>query len=171
MASQRLPYPIPIDLPVLRPKLPSAMHILPYLEAIDERRWYSNHGPLVSGLEEQFIRHFGFADHTVVTTANATLGLAATLLARSVRPDSLCLIPSWTFAATPHAARIAGMTPYFHDVDRETWALNPGEVLDTLKRTLRPIGAGIVVSPFVAPVDSEACESSGNETGIPAICE
>src|SRR5258708_23822816 len=104
MASQRLPYPIPIDLPVLRPKLPSAIDILPYLEAIDERRWYSNHAPLVSRLEDQFIRHFGFADHTVVTTANSTLCLAATLLSRSVRPDSLCLIPSSPFSATPHAA-------------------------------------------------------------------
>src|SRR5579864_6371710 len=79
MASQRLPYPAstePIQrtvrvspsavrqpkgksdlLNVLRPRLPSASELLPYLEEIDQRRWYSNSGPLVTRLEEQLSRH------------------------------------------------------------------------------------------------------------------
>jgi dTDP-4-amino-4,6-dideoxygalactose transaminase len=170
MASQRLPFPMPV-LPVLRPRLPSAAAILPYLEAIDKRRWYSNHGPLVTQLEERLGSHFGFVDGGVVSTANATLGLAATLLARNVRAESFCLMPSWTFAATPHAARIAGMKPYFHDVDRQTWTLNPDEVVDTVKRTLWPIGAVIVVSPFGAPIDFEAWESFEDKAGIPTIVD
>src|ERR1700680_2258204 len=69
MASQRVPYAVSTGrslgsapavletessrklwldrMPVLRPRLPSAAEILPYLNAVDERRWYSNLGPLV----------------------------------------------------------------------------------------------------------------------------
>src|SRR5579864_1599285 len=145
MASQRLPYPVLAEritrpgaqspgatnlIPVLKPKLPATADLLPYLAEIDERRWYSNSGPLVTRLEEQLSRHFRFRDHGVFTVANGTLGLTVALMARRVPAGSLCLMPSWTFAATPHAARLAGLTPSFHDVDRRTWALNPDQVTE-----------------------------------------
>jgi dTDP-4-amino-4,6-dideoxygalactose transaminase len=185
MASQRLPYPLSIELrpperatraraaqpalvplPVLKPQLPSAASILPYLEAIDARRWYSNAGPLVTELEAQLSRQLGFQDRGVVTTANATVGITAALLARRVPAGSLCIVPSWTFVATPHAVRAAGLTPWFHDVDRRTWALNPNEVMETLKRMPRPVGALVVVSPFGAPIDVDAWQEFEERTGI-----
>jgi dTDP-4-amino-4,6-dideoxygalactose transaminase len=156
-------------MPVLRPRLPSAAEILPYLEEIDERRWYSNSGPLVIRLEEQLSRHLGGCN--VVTTANATLGLTAALQARRVPAGSVCLIPSWTFPATPHAARAAGMTVWFHDVDRLTWALNPDHVTETLKRMPRPVSAVIVVAPFGAPVDLKGWEEFQDHTGIAVIVD
>jgi dTDP-4-amino-4,6-dideoxygalactose transaminase len=191
MASQRLPYPAPTGLilhphpiapepvspakapsdlmPVLRPRLPSAAEILPYLEAIDERRWYSNAGPLVTRLEEQLSHRRGGCN--VVTTANATLGLTAALLARRLPAGSVCLMPSWTFAATPHAARAAGLTAWFHDVDRRTWALNPDQVTETLKRMPRPVSSVIVVAPFGAPVDVKGWEEFQDRTGIAVVVD
>ena len=184
MASQRLPYPFArepalpalarpskVQLPVLRPKLPSASELLPYLEEIDQRRWYSNSGPLVTRLEEQLSRRLGFSGSGVVTVANCTLGLTVALMARRVRGRSLCLMPSWTFAATPHAARAAGLTPWFHDVDRRTWALNPDEVIDSLKRMPHPVSSLVVVSPFGAPIDIKAWEEFENRTGIAVIVD
>jgi len=141
---------------VLRPSLPSAADLLPYLEEIDQRRWYSNSGPLAVRLEEQLSRHLGFSSHSVITTANATLGLTVALMARRAQPGSICLVPSWTFAATPHAARAAGLIPWFIDVDRRTWALNPEHVTEMLKRMPGPVSALIVVSPFGAPIDVKA---------------
>lgn len=155
-------------MPVLKPLLPPAAEILPYLEAIDQRRWYSNYGPLVSQLEEQLSLHF---EAGVVTVANATAGITAALLARGVPAGSLCLMPSWTFAATPHAARAAGLTPWFHDVDLSTWALNPDQVLETLQRLSGPVGAVIVVSPFGAPVDLEAWQTFEGQTGVPVVVD
>jgi len=177
MASQRLPYPVPTKTPaatriaVLRPKLPSQTELLPLLEEIDQRRWYSNSGPLVTRLEEQLSRHLGFSGRGVITTANATLGLTAALLARRVPVGSICLVPSWTFAATPHAARAAGLIPWFHDVDRRTWALNPDQVVETLKRMPRPVSSLIVVSPFGAPIDVKAWEHFEDRTGISVIID
>src|ERR1022692_5140418 len=173
MASQRLPYPLPTEsrpheimtqrarrpqpalarLPVLKPQLPPAASILPYLETIDACRWYSNAGPLITQLEEELSRRLGFRDQGVVMAANATVGITVALLARRVPAGSLCIVPSWTFVATPHAVRAAGLTPWFHDVDWRTWALQPHEVMESLKRMPRPVGAIVVVSPFGAPLD------------------
>jgi dTDP-4-amino-4,6-dideoxygalactose transaminase len=186
MATQRLPYPVPLRpvprpvapassapalMQVLRPQLPSTADLLPYLAEIDQRRWYSNSGPLVVKLEEQLSRHLGFSSPSVITTANATLGLTVALMARRVPAGSICLVPSWTFTATPHAARAAGLIPWFIDVDRRTWALNPDHVTETLKRMPRPVSALIVVSPFGAPIDVKACELFEDRTGVLVIVD
>ncbi len=162
---------MPDLMPVLRPRLPASADILPYLQLIDERQWYSNRGPLVTLLEQQLHRHLGLASGGVVTLANATVGITAALLALDAPAGSYCLMPSWTFAATPHAARAAGMQPWFHDVDGRTWALDPGEVLDTLKGIGEPVGAVIVVSPFGAPLDMGAWEAFWELTGIPVVVD
>jgi dTDP-4-amino-4,6-dideoxygalactose transaminase len=162
---------MPDLMPVLRPRLPSSADILPYLRSIDERRWYSNRGPLVTRLEERLSRHLGLENGGVVTTANATVGITAALLALRAPAGSLCLMPSWTFAATPHAARAAGMKPWFHDVDSRTWALHPDEVLTTLRGISERVGAVIVVSPFGAPIDMEAWEAFDERTGIPVVVD
>ena len=158
-------------MPVLRPRLPSTAKILPYLRAIEDRQWYSNHGPLVTCLEQELSSRLGVADGGVVTTANGTLGLTVALLARAVPQGSFCIMPSWTFAATPHAARIAGLTPWFHDVDRSTWALDPGQVTETLKRMSCRAGSVIVVSPFGAPLDIEAWEAFEARTGVSVVVD
>jgi dTDP-4-amino-4,6-dideoxygalactose transaminase len=161
----------PETIPVAWPHLPSAAELFPYLQAIDESRWYSNYGPLATILEKQLSRHFGLADPGVVSIVNATSGLTAALLARKSPPGSLCIMPSWTFAATPHAARAAGLTPWFHDVERETWALNPEAVRISLEQIEHPVGAVIVVSPFGAPIPMRAWERFEESTGVPVVVD
>jgi len=155
----------------MRPRLPSAAEILPYLEAIDEARWYSNYGPLVTRLEQQLARRLGMTAGGVVTTANATAGLTAALLARRAPAGSFCLMPSWTFAATAHAARAAGLIPWFHDVLRSTWALDPGAVRETLKPLAGKVGAVIAVSPFGAPLGIAPWRDLEEQTGIPVVVD
>src|SRR5579863_998527 len=158
-------------IPVMRPRLPSASDILPYLKAIDSQRWYSNWGPLVTRLEDQLARRLGLSSHSVVTTSNCTAGLTVALLARDVPAGAFCLMPSWTFSATPHAARAAGLIPWFHDVDPLTWALDPDVVAVTVKQMHTRPGAVIVVSPFGAPLDMHAWEDFEDRTGIPVIID
>jgi len=80
-------------------------------------------------------------------------------------------VPSWTFAATPHAARAAGLTPWFIDVDRRTWALNPDHATEILKRMPRPVSALIVVSPFGAPINVKAWEEFEDRTGVLVVVD
>jgi dTDP-4-amino-4,6-dideoxygalactose transaminase len=175
-ATLRLPRPAaraetPEPLPVMRPRLPSAAEIFPYLQSIDEARWYSNYGPLVTRLEQQVALRLGMTAGGVVTTASATAGLTAALLARRARAGSFCLMPSWTFAATPHAARAAGLIPWFHDVLRSTWALDPGAVRETLKHLAGKVGAVIAVSPFGAPLELAPWRDVEEQTGIPVVVD
>lgn len=160
----------PVCIPVLRPRLPSAAEILPYLQAIDAQRWYSNYGPLVQRLEKELSKHLGVGENELVTVTNATAGITAALLALEPEKGSVCLIPSWTFAATPHAARAAGFVPWFHDVDRRTWALHPDHVKETMKNGCAP-KAVVVVSPFGAPIDSKAWLQFQDDTGVSVVVD
>src|SRR5262245_45514864 len=107
-------------IPIMRPLLPSAEQLLPYLTRIDGARIYTNFGPLANLLEGRLATRFGLPDEGVVTVANATLGLALALAAQDPPPGSLCVLPAWTFVASAHAAVMAGLTPYFVDVDPGT---------------------------------------------------
>ena len=98
---------MPSAVPVMRPKLPASSSILPYLSELDTNRIYSNFGPLAIRLEQRLAAHFGAGDHAVTTVANGTLGLALALTAQQVAPETLCVIPAWTFVASPQAARLA----------------------------------------------------------------
>lgn len=135
--------------------MPSATEILPYLERIDQGRWYSNFGPLVQTLERRLADRFGPQAH-VVTAANATQALTLTLQALHLRPGALCALPSWTFVATAHAVAAAGLTPWFLDVTEEDWALSCGELEAQLANAPGPVAAVVVVAPFgrAAPVDA-----------------
>lgn len=158
-------------MPVLRPQMPTATQLYPYLVEIDDRKYYSNGGPLASRLEVELSRHIGCSDDTVTTTASATAGLTAALLALELPEGSYCLMPSWTFAATAHSAMAAGLKPWFLDVDRRTWALDPSAVKAALQPVRRRPMALVVVSPFGAPIDIAAWQVFQNETGVPVIVD
>jgi dTDP-4-amino-4,6-dideoxygalactose transaminase len=158
-------------LPVLRPMLPRVEEMLPYLRRIDERQWYSNYGPLVQELEQRIGGHYNAAPGGAVTVCNGTAGLTAALLAESPQRGSLCLMPSWTFSATPHAALAAGLTPYFLDVDPATWTPDVRLARQAAARLKDRIGAAVVVSPFGAPVDHAAWEKFSRDTGIPVVID
>lgn len=159
------------DLALFRPRLPPASAILPYLKAIDSARWYSNSGPLVSSLEERLADYFGVPAGGVVTVANGTLGLELALQAVGARPGTLCMMPSWTFAATPAAAIRAGLTPWFVDVDAASWALSPSTALGLLAKAPDRIGAVMPVSVFGAPIDSTGWDRFMEATGIPVVID
>lgn len=155
-------------LPVLRPKLPSAEQLLPYLLSIDESRIYSNLGPLSQRLESELARHLGCSQDRIIMAASATAGITAALLALDLATNSTCVMPSWTFAATPHAAAAAGLKPYFVDVEKRTWAINPKNVMQSLPPKTRAI---IVVSPFGSPINVTAWEKLQRETGIHVLVD
>lgn len=166
--------PLPTSAPsveVLRPLLPMAEDILPYLKRIDANRWYSNFGPLENELRTRLGNHFGVTAEHTVTASNATSGMIAVLRALGVPRDSYCLVPAWTFVATPAAAIAAEMIPYFLDVKQETWALDPETVKQQLKSIKGVIGAVMVVAPFGKTVDIAAWDKFTAETSIPVVID
>ncbi len=160
-----------MKIPVMRPALPSAERLVPYLRRIDSWRIYSNFGPLAVALEDRLGLHFGLAGERVTTVANATLGLMLALYVQGARPGTLCVLPAWTFVASAHAATMAGLTPYFVDVDPETWALDPEQIADAISHAPATVGAVMPVVPFGQRIDIEAWDHFRSRTGLPVVID
>src|SRR5262245_32566964 len=158
-------------IPIMRPQLPKADRISPYLRLIDRTRTYSNFGPLVQSLEDRLAAHFGLSNGTIATVANATLGLTLALAAQGAKPGSLCAIPAWTFVASAHAAVMAGLVPFFVDVDPESWALDVDGMADTIATAPGPVGAVMPVAPFGRPINVAAWDEFRRRTGIPVVID
>jgi dTDP-4-amino-4,6-dideoxygalactose transaminase len=156
---------------VMRPKLPAAPKLAPYLEKIDSTRIYTNFGPLALTLENRLAAHYGLPTRTVSTVANGTLGIMLALTAQGAVPGTLCAIPGWTFVATAQAAILAGLVPYFVDVDPATGALEVGSLASVIARAPGTIGAVIPVVPFGQPIDVRAWDKFRSSTGLPVVID
>jgi dTDP-4-amino-4,6-dideoxygalactose transaminase len=153
-------------IPIMRPTLPSTDRLAPYLKSIDASRQYSNFGPLAVSLEDRLAEHYGLNQGTIATVANATLGLAIALSIQQPAPGSLCVMPAWTFVASAHAAVMAGLVPYFVDVEPETWTLDASKLLDEITRAPARVGAVMPVMPFGLPLDIAAWDAFRSRTGL-----
>jgi dTDP-4-amino-4,6-dideoxygalactose transaminase len=162
---------MPSKIPIMRPKLPAAASLAPYLDAIDSARIYSNFGPLTRSLEERFAARFNLPAANVTTVANATLGLTLVLAALGPKPGTLCAMPAWTYVASAQAAVMAGLIPYFVDVDPETWALDPDGLAEALAQAPAPVGAVMPVVPFGCPIDIGAWDGFRTASGIPVVID
>jgi dTDP-4-amino-4,6-dideoxygalactose transaminase len=154
---------------VMVPKLPGWDAISRYGRQIDANHWYSNFGPLVSRLELRLCEHFSAESGSVLTAANATLAISMGLM-ELVRPGTRCLMPSWTFAATPHAAMLAGLAPVFADVDPDSGALTP-EIAEAFTARHGDVASVIVVSPFGQPLPIRDWETFQRRTGISVLVD
>lgn len=156
-------------IPVARPRLPAASAILPYLKEIDANRWYTNHGLLWLRFQGLLADFWGVESGDVALVANATIGLALALRASGARPGGVCLMPSWTFVASPAAAIEAGLKVRFVDVDPATWMPDPAAI--AARADLDEVAAIMVVSPFGMPFDVAAWDALADKTGIPVVID
>jgi dTDP-4-amino-4,6-dideoxygalactose transaminase len=158
-------------IPLMRPLLPDAAAVLPYLREIDRNRTYTNFGPLLHRFEQRVATMLGLEPHAVVGVASGTSGLMVALKAVGVKPGALCAMPAWTFEATPVAALSVGLTPWFLDVGAETWALDPVTVEEQLSSAPGSVAAVVPVSPFGATVDVAAWDVFTSRTGVPVVVD
>ncbi len=156
-------------IPVFKPRLPLAEKLLPYIQSIDATNIYSNIGPLCKTFEKRLAHHFGVQDGGVITCANGTLALAQGLLALGAGPGGACVMPSWTFVATPAAARFANLEPYFIDVHLDSWAIHPEDIYPLLKT--QNISAVIPVAPYGKPLNCVEWEDFHKKTSIPVLID
>jgi dTDP-4-amino-4,6-dideoxygalactose transaminase len=119
----RLGGPPTFDQPVVvgRPWLPDRELVLALIGDVLDSGQLSNGGPYVDELERRVaalhdVRH-------CVTTCNGTLALELALRAAQLTGE--VVVPSFTFIATAHAIRRAGLEPVFADVDPATHNLDP----------------------------------------------
>jgi dTDP-4-amino-4,6-dideoxygalactose transaminase len=157
------------------PILPSADDLLPFIREIDQRRIYSNDGPLAQALRLELASFLSARMPVseklhVAIVANGTIAIELALRLRA-RAGKFVIMPSYTFVATAHAVANAGFQPWFADVDADTWALSPHIVEMTIADLPTPPAAVVAVSPFGAPVDQRAWNDFEARTGIPVVLD
>ncbi|MDI2027040.1 DegT/DnrJ/EryC1/StrS family aminotransferase [Saccharopolyspora sp. TS4A08] len=85
-----------------------------------------SHGKQVGELEAALAEYTGA--RRVVGVNSGTDALVLLLRALGLRPGDEVVVPAYSFIATASAVVLAGGTPVFADVDRDTYALDPDEV-------------------------------------------
>ncbi|BBC79982.1 pleiotropic regulatory protein DnrJ/EryC1/StrS [Acetobacter orientalis] len=160
---------VPSTIPVAYPRLPTTDKIIPYLNQIDQNRWYTNQGPMCNALQDRLGQFWGVGCDRVALVANATTGITLALQAHNIPFGKLCLMPSWTFTASAAAAISANLQPYFVDVDPYTWIPNPEQIEHLAKAD--EVGAILIVAPFGAPLDLSRWDDVAERTGRPVIID
>ena len=119
-----------------RPNLGERQALLDYVGQIYDRRWLSNHGPLVHELEARIADMHGVKH--CVAMCNGTIALEIAI--RALGLEGEVIIPSYTFVATAHALHWQAITPVFADIDPATHNLDP----DAVRRMITPRTTGII---------------------------
>ena len=159
-------------IPVLRPRLPDADRVLPYLRRIDAARVYSNFGPLVLEFEQRLAGLLDVPGEGLVSASTGTAGLVACVLAlagRATPARNLALMPAYTFVATAVAAQECGYEPLLADVRADDWQLDP--VALAAHPRLHQVGVAMPGAPYGRLVDPAPWLEFEARTGIPVVID
>lgn len=119
-----------------RPNIPHRDRFLQRINAMLDRRWLTNNGPLVREFESRIAALTGVRH--CVAMCNATVALEIAI--RALQLHGEVIIPSYTFVATAHALQWQEITPVFADIDPMSYNLDP----DCIERLLTPRTSGII---------------------------
>lgn len=134
-----------------RPNMGDKNAFMHSIEAMLERRWFTNDGPLVQEFEKR-IAEIANVKHAVAM-CNATIALEIATRALDLRGE--VIVPAFTFVATAHALQWQEITPVFADLDQQTHNIDPGAI----ERLITPRTSGIIgVHVWGRACDTDAIE-------------
>lgn len=162
-----------MQIPLIRPNPPKLSMLREELEAIEHSGVYSNYGPVNKRLEEQLLTDLFGSSGACVTVANATLGLMlAVKQAVGWHPSGrYALMPSFTFAATGHAALWCGLTPLLCDIDRNTWLPDPEVEEAMLEHYGKDIAVMLPNATFGNCLDLRRYHQLSSRFGVPVVVD
>lgn len=132
-----------------RPNIGDRATLMARIEAILDRRWLTNDGPMVREFERAVADFLGVRH--CVAMCNGTVALE--IATRAIGMAGEVIVPSFTFVATAHALQWQEITPVFCDVEEENFTLDPAQV----ERMITPRTSGIIgVHLWGRPCDVDA---------------
>jgi dTDP-4-amino-4,6-dideoxygalactose transaminase len=161
-------------IPFLRPNPPKLADLVGELAALDRSGIYSNYGPINTRLEQAITEVMFDGTGACLTVCNATIGLMICIKnAIRSRPSGgrFALMPSFTFAATAHAALWAGLTPLLCDIEEDTWLPIPKAEEELLARYGREIAVVVPCATFGNCLDLEHYEHLSERYGVPVVVD
>ena len=112
------------QLHVGRPNLGNRERFLERVNEILDRRWLTNHGPVVQEFESKVADFLGVGHAIAMCNATAAIEIAC----RALGLKGEVIVPSYTFVATPHALQWQEITPVFCDMDPMTHNIDPTKI-------------------------------------------
>lgn len=123
-----------------RPNIGDRQTFLRRVNALLDRRWLTNDGPLVKEFEQEICGRLGVRH--AVAMCNATIALE--IASRALGLKGEVVLPSYTFVATAHALQWQGITPVFADMDPATHNLDPAKIEELItERTTGIVGVHV----------------------------
>jgi dTDP-4-amino-4,6-dideoxygalactose transaminase len=126
--------------------------------AIFERRFYTNHGPLVAEFERRLADRLGVAH--VICMTNGTVALMVGAAAAGLTGD--VITPAFTFPATVQALSFAGLNPVLADVSPEWHSMTPDTARAAMADPSAPVAA-------IAPVRMWGRSTIEDDEGFAAL--
>lgn len=155
------------SIPVFKVDLSLGEDLLPLLHEINKSGVYSNFGPQVQKMEQEFSHFLDLPPDQVVSVGNATLGIQGALVALD---QQIWTLPSWTFAATAHAGLMSADSLLFGDIARTSWALNPIQVTEgTGAVVTAPFGAQITIGDEWNHVGALVIDAAASVASFPTF--
>ena len=161
-------------IPLARPNPPRLSEAGPLLRAIEDRGVFSNFGPVNTEFEGEMLGRMFGGEGACMTVCNATIGLMLAIQnAIRTRPTGrrYALMPSFTFAATAHAAMWCGLTPLFCDIDREDWSAAPAAEEAMRRRYHDDIAVVVPYATFGYDIDLGRYEALSRRHGVPVVVD
>jgi dTDP-4-amino-4,6-dideoxygalactose transaminase len=160
-------------IPFLRPRPARLSRMVAELEAIEASGIFSNHGPVSRRFEASLTeRWFGGRGGSLAVN-NATIGLMLAIRDAAMPGPRrrYALMPSFTFAATAHAAIWAGLTPLLCDIDERTWAADAAAEDELLRRHADEIACVVPHACFGNAIDLERYARLASELGVGVVVD
>jgi len=147
---------------VTRPDLPPLDELLPALQAIWHSHQLTNNGPFHQRLEAELCR---FLDVPALSLfCNGTIALLAAIQSLGLQGE--VITTPYSFVATTHALRWAGLTPVFADIEPDTFTLDP----QRLEAALTPRTSAILpVHVYGHPCDHAAIQAFADAHGLKVL--
>ncbi|MBV8573634.1 MAG: DegT/DnrJ/EryC1/StrS family aminotransferase [Acetobacteraceae bacterium] len=160
-------------IPFVRPNPPRLSRLIDELAIIDKSGIYSNYGPVNTRLEQAFTEVVFGGTGGCLTVCNATLGLMICIkhAIRAQPRRRFALMPSFTFAATAHAALWAGLTPLLCDIDPDTWLPSPAAEEALLKQYGQEIAVVVPCATFGNCLDLDYYDHLSSRYGVPLVVD
>lgn len=133
-----------------------------YLDRAWSARRFANDGPLAEALERRLEDKLQ-VDH-VVLMSNGTTALSLLIMVLGLSGE--VILPSFTFISTPHALRLAGITPVFCDVAPGHWNIDPHHCSRLINEKTSAI---VPTHLWGRPCDTDALQLLGRNHDLPVI--
>jgi dTDP-4-amino-4,6-dideoxygalactose transaminase len=157
--------------PFLRPRPARLTELTARLAEIEASGRYTNFGPKNDELERRVVAELFAGIGRAVTCVNATTALLLTVRHERRPGRRFALLPSFTFAASAHAAIWNGLTPLLCDVDPETWLPDAASEEQLLAEHAGDVAVVVPQATFGNCLDLDRYEELARRFDVPVVVD